>query len=100
MGSGFEIDNDVLNQLAMDLGQVGDQTDTAMNGLDSFGDGGELGSGELNDACHKFHDSWKYGLGKLKEDLGATAKDIAATAKQYDVTEADVVRGLAKYRSL
>lgn len=98
MAAGFDIKNDVLNRLAMDLGNVGSQTDEVMSSLDSYADGGDLGADDLNSACKSFHDSWKYGLGKLKSDMQDTAKDIAETAKQYDATEADVVRGLEKYR--
>ncbi|MGH3413711.1 MAG: hypothetical protein ACRDRN_28820 [Sciscionella sp.] len=98
MTDGFEVKGDVLNRLAGDLQNVTDVMSRAMDAMESRDGAGSLGTGDLDDAAKGFKDSWKYGLGKLKDDLSDTTKNIGATAKQYDASEADIVRALNEYR--
>lgn len=98
MAAGFEVRNDVLGRLARDLERVTDVMGRAMDSMASRDGAATLGTGELDSACSSFKDDWKYGLGKLRDDLKGTTEDIVNTAKQYDEAETQVERALNEFR--
>ncbi|MGN6130294.1 MAG: hypothetical protein ACTHOK_08125 [Nocardioidaceae bacterium] len=97
MSGGFEVRNDALGRLARDLQNVTDVMGQAMDAMASRG-GATLGTSELDSACRDFQDAWKYGLGKLRDDLLGTTEDIVNTARQYDEAETQIQRALDQFR--
>lgn len=95
MGGVFQVDLDVLQQFISSLGQSGDHMDTALNALKSL-DAGQIGTDELTEAASDFQDTWRYGLGQLKDKIKGTNDGVKAAHDAYRETDDEATKALER----
>ena len=91
MGDYFDVDLGVLSEFADSLRRSTDLMDQALNAMRDTGPK-TLGSHNLDHAADSFQDTWRYGLGKLKDTTKGTADTMGKTFDCYNGVETDLTK--------
>jgi uncharacterized protein YukE len=96
VGSFFQVDMEVLQHFVTSLEASGDHMESALNALQAV-EGGQIGTGALNDAANDFQDTWRYGLGQLKDKIKDTNDGIKAAHGAYQEVDQSTAQMLEKF---
>lgn len=96
MGDFFRVDLDVLQNFVSSLQESGDHMDSALNAMQSA-EGGQIGTDALNSAAGDFQDTWRYGLGQLKDKIKGTNDGVKGAHGAYQDTDQQVTQALQKF---
>ena len=96
MGSFFQVDMEVLQTFVTSLQASGDHMESALNALKSV-DGGQIGTDALNEAANDFQDTWRYGLGQLKDHMKDTHDGVKAAHGAYQDVDQQTAQMLEKF---
>lgn len=96
MGSFFQVDLEVLQHFVTSLEASGDHMESALNALQAV-DGGQIGTDALNDAANDFQDTWRYGLGQLKDKIKDTNDGVRAAHGAYQEVDQSTAQMLEKF---
>lgn len=82
MGSFFQVDLDVLQQMTKTLSDAGDQMEAALKAMSSA-HSGQIGDGALNGAANDFQSTWQYGLGQLQQMIKESNEGVKKAHDAY-----------------
>ncbi len=86
MGEHFKTDIGQLQQFLTNLEKCVDELNEARSALDHVR-ADQIGTPQLDEACDKFQDEWKYGSEKTKELIDEIKEGVKANKKGYEEVE-------------
>lgn len=93
MSGFFQVDLDALQQFIATLQQSGDRMEAALDALKSV-ESGQIGTRDLDEAADDFQNTWRYGLGQLKDKITDTNDGVGKAHRAYQEVEQELRNSL------